>query len=615
MTTETVNFTSAANFKVENKPMSFAVGDFNGDGFDDLISPNSQAGNISIRLGDGKGGFGTDTNFATGTKPMSLAVGDFNGDGLLDLVTANMDDKNLSLLPGNGNGGFGAATNLTLENFPGLVTAGNFNGDKLADLLTTIRDTDQVSILLNNTVIPPKNNPPIVGKSISDQTIFTGNALKFVIDGDTFTDPDPGDVLSYSAKLADGKSLPTWLTFDPTTRTFAGTPAVADVANLSIAITATDRSTATVASSFGLNINPAVIPPPQNPTNVIDLRSVSDQPIQATFSVQRNATYENNVSFYKVEDTQGTIISKTGAKLKPGDVGYLAAAIENRLTNIDLLGINSQTITSNSTIRGGAIYAPLLNANSKLFNPQLGNIYTAYSAANADKAEHIRLIGENTFGFEDFKGGGDKDFNDIIIKASFNVAPPVVNGSQAQVLDIVKLDSKLPNNPPAVNLNLTSYTGQTLKADITNSGSGVYNNNIGFYVVEDSIGSIKLSDGRLLKPGDANYAVEAAKNALTNSLQAGKNVTKTDINIAGGRFYAPIVVAQGTLNDFIAKNPTNGGGANDIHAYFTYRGANSDKIDHFRLIGNNTFGFEDMYGGGDQDFNDLIVNLNVKSVG
>jgi hypothetical protein len=42
-------------------------------------------------------------------------------------------------------------------------------------------------------------------------------------------------------------------------------------------------------------------------------------------------------------------------------------------------------------------------------------------------------------------------------------------------------------------------------------------------------------------------------------------------------------------------------------------GANPDKVDHFRLIGNNTFGVEDLYGGGDRDFNDLVINLNVKT--
>ena len=132
----------------------------------------------------------------------------------------------------------------------------------------------------------------------------------------------------------------------------------------------------------------------------------------------------------------------------------------------------------------------------------------------------------------------------------------------------------------------------------------------GFYVVEDSIGTIRLADGITLKPSDSNYAVEAIKNAV---FQACKTDLKLGQDLVGGKIYAPVVVAQGSLTDFVTKNPTNGGGANDIHAYFNYIGANPDKLDHFRLLGNNSFGVEDMYGGGDRDFNDLVVSLNIQT--
>ena len=190
------------------------------------------------------------------------------------------------------------------------------------------------------------------------------------------------------------------------------------------------------------------------------------------------------------------------------------------------------------------------------------------------------------------------------------------------VLNVVKLagsavasaiGSKSQSAPAGRTIDLTDYVGQTLKADITTTSSASYNNNIGFYAVEDSIGTIKLADGSFVKPGDDNYAIKAIENALTNSLQAGKTDRKTDLNVAGGKIYAPVVVAQGTLASFAATNPTNSG-ANNVHAYFNYIGANSDNVDHFRLIGNNTFGVEDMYGGGDRDFNDLVIKMNVKSV-
>ncbi len=114
------------------------------------------------------------------------------------------------------------------------------------------------------------------------------------------------------------------------------------------------------------------------------------------------------------------------------------------------------------------------------------------------------------------------------------------------------------------------------------------------------------------KPGDASYAIEAIKSAV---LSAGKTDSKLNQDILGGKIYAPVVVAQDTLANFVSKNVNNSStDPNAVHAYFNYLGANPDKLDHFRLLGNNTFGVEDLYGGGDRDFNDVVVNINIKTV-
>ena len=46
---------------------------------------------------------------------------------------------------------------------------------------------------------------------------------------DSFSDVDVGDTLTLSATLADGSPLPAWLSFDPATQTFSGTPLNDDV--------------------------------------------------------------------------------------------------------------------------------------------------------------------------------------------------------------------------------------------------------------------------------------------------------------------------------------------------------------------------------------------------
>src|SRR5262249_17708516 len=62
-------------------------------------------------LGTGTGSFATATSFAAGSGPNSVAVGDFNGDGKQDLVVANYFGNNVSILLGTGTGGFGTGKN------------------------------------------------------------------------------------------------------------------------------------------------------------------------------------------------------------------------------------------------------------------------------------------------------------------------------------------------------------------------------------------------------------------------------------------------------------------------------------------------------------------------
>jgi Ca2+-binding RTX toxin-like protein len=69
----------------------------------------------------------------------------------------------------------------------------------------------------------PVNHAPVVAVAIADQTINEDSLLRFTVPSDTFSDPD-GDNLTLSVTLADGSPLPAWLTFDPETNTFSGTP-------------------------------------------------------------------------------------------------------------------------------------------------------------------------------------------------------------------------------------------------------------------------------------------------------------------------------------------------------------------------------------------------------
>ena len=148
----TGSFGGPTNFPVGDFtfPFSVAVGDFNGDGKPDLAVANSFAGNVSVLLGNGTGGFTGPTNFPAGSDPASVAVGDFNGDGKPDLAVANQSSGNVSVLLGNGTGGFTGPTNFPAGNHPFSVAVGDFNGDGKPDLAVANEFSNNVSVLLGN---------------------------------------------------------------------------------------------------------------------------------------------------------------------------------------------------------------------------------------------------------------------------------------------------------------------------------------------------------------------------------------------------------------------------------------------------------------------------------
>jgi Concanavalin A-like lectin/glucanases superfamily/Domain of unknown function (DUF4114) len=141
---------------------------------------------------------------------------------------------------------------------------------------------------------------------------------------------------------------------------------------------------------------------------------------KATFTINREAAYNNFVGFYKVVDQQGgiDINNDNVADFKPGDAGYAKAAIDRRV--VDLTGQNQVTVTGTGNFTANSIFAPfiIVDGNAADFAKGTKQAYFTYLGANSDGVDHIRLLGNNIFGFEDLPGGGDRDFNDIIVKVT-----------------------------------------------------------------------------------------------------------------------------------------------------------------------------------------------------
>lgn len=105
------------------------------------------------------------------------------------------------------------------------------------------------NLTVNNT-----NDAPEVAFALPDRDIKKDFQFTYQLPQDSIIDVDTGDLLTYSATLADDSALPTWLSFDPNTQTFSGVPIDQDVGVLDIKVTATDLFGASVSDEFQLDI-------------------------------------------------------------------------------------------------------------------------------------------------------------------------------------------------------------------------------------------------------------------------------------------------------------------------------------------------------------------------
>ncbi|MET7288132.1 VCBS repeat-containing protein, partial [Streptomyces sp. NPDC005573] len=113
------------------------AGDFNNDGDADLVAVEVSTGKLFMYPGNGKGVLGARVEIGTGgwNGMKNLAVGDFNGDGKDDLVGTETSTGKLWLYKGTGSG-LSARTEIGTGGWNGMsnVFVGDFNGDGKDDL-------------------------------------------------------------------------------------------------------------------------------------------------------------------------------------------------------------------------------------------------------------------------------------------------------------------------------------------------------------------------------------------------------------------------------------------------------------------------------------------------
>jgi hypothetical protein len=188
---------------------------------------------------------GANTNFAENGTGTVYTVTGTDPDAATTL-TYSISGTDATLF--NINSSTGAVTFKTTPNFESPTDSGTNNIYDINVIASdgSLTNSKAVAITVTNV-----NEAPTVANAIANQTIAVNASLNYTFEANTFSDVD-SDLLTYTVTLANGTALPSWLTFNATTRTFSGTPTTPG--NLDIKIVANDGNGGTIADEFQLSI-------------------------------------------------------------------------------------------------------------------------------------------------------------------------------------------------------------------------------------------------------------------------------------------------------------------------------------------------------------------------
>jgi hypothetical protein len=129
-----------------------AVGDINGDGKLDLVTPNPTEVGVLLNTSSEQISF-TQMSPVEADAPFAVELGDFNGDNKPDLMVASDEGSELvELFFGNGHGEFEKADESPFHFAPGgkKIAVGDFNGDGIEDAVVSSYQSVEVLVLMGD---------------------------------------------------------------------------------------------------------------------------------------------------------------------------------------------------------------------------------------------------------------------------------------------------------------------------------------------------------------------------------------------------------------------------------------------------------------------------------
>ncbi|WP_172642155.1 DUF4347 domain-containing protein [Cylindrospermum stagnale] len=418
----------------------------------------------------------------------------------------------------------------------------------------------------------------------------------------TFTtiDPDIGNTFNYNFISGTGSTDNETFIIDGNRLKIKNSPDFETKSTYNIRVRSTDNGGLAVEKALTININDLDIPSRlTNTTDDIFNITGDGAKVNLQFSLTGSSSNQiNELGLFTVDDALGTINGIT-----PGTAGYAQAALERSQVIFASIsnspnGFDTNNLTRILELDSGDNLRFYLVKNGTTDNVRSGvTPITDLLFADAS-TQQITDLGTDIFslGWKDAAGNSNADFQDLVVRVQpTNQALPV--------------GANLQGEPQAELIDLRGVTTQ-MKADFIVNREAASNNYISFYQVADQNGGIDTDgNGTVdLLPGDLGYTQAAVNGRVAGiDLTVNNQGTATYSSIfQPGAIFAPFLIVNGTP-DAILDGNTN----NDPAVYFSFLGANLDQVDHISLLGDNIFGFEDLPGGGDKDFNDMTVRVNL----
>ncbi|MBD2447113.1 DUF4114 domain-containing protein [Nostoc sp. FACHB-152] len=311
-----------------------------------------------------------------------------------------------------------------------------------------------------------------------------------------------------------------------------------------------------------------------------------------------NSELVNELAVFTVDDNNGTING-----IASGTAGYVEAAIARSSVIFSAIakisnGFDSHNQTRTLEFTTNDKFRFALIRNNTFDAVKAGATSSADIIFSDASSQKITDLGNNIFslGWCDGSNNNVTEFNDLVVNVQATD-------------DALPLGTTLQNNSQGEVIDLRDFNG-AVTAKFTVNREASYDSFVGFYRVTDANGGIDTNNDGVadVLVGQAGY-LQAAVNqsvagiSLTVNNQGSATYTGS---FAGGEIFVPFIIVNGRPEAVLDNNPNN-----DPTVYFPLLGANSDKNDHIRLLGNNVFGFEDLTGLGDKDYNDMIVKVDL----